>query len=174
MRWCDTGDMVILSNGKIAVVGRCEMLDDRHLSSVAMFNEDGSVDQTFGDEGFAYVEAWPDSGAGPTGWEWFTCIIEQDDGKLLAAGQRGGYLDNGEFEYSYLLTLARFNSDGTKDGNFGVNGVVFRRKSVSSTNSRLLLCKKIRKLLHSDSKMRATIMPTTFSLSVTTSTAHPT
>jgi uncharacterized delta-60 repeat protein len=126
--WQDGGHVLILRNGKIAVAGFSCMYDDHILSSVIMFNDDGTVDESFGNGGVAHVETWPETGPDRIGWEWFGDIVEQDDGKLLAYGTRAGILESGEFEYAYSRTMARFNADGSLDQSFGTNGMVIPNK----------------------------------------------
>jgi len=125
---CDVSEMAILRNGKIAVVGQCHMLDERFLSAVVMFNEDGTVDSDFGNGGYAYVDTWPETGYYRIGWERFTDLVEQPDGKLLAVGDRAGISDTGEYEYSHVRTMARFQVNGAVDTSFGIDGMVIPSK----------------------------------------------
>lgn len=121
--------MTVLRNGRIAVTGMGETFDDRFVSSVVMFNEDGTVDTSFGDGGHAYVDTWPETGPERIGWEGLAGIVEQPDGKLLVCGGRAGFQDDGTFSYAYVRTMARFSADGSVDTSFGTDGVVIPAKT---------------------------------------------
>jgi uncharacterized delta-60 repeat protein len=74
------------------------------------YNTDGSLDNTFGIGGMikTYME-------GSQSYIW--AIAQQPDGKILAAGTTGDVSN-------YKFALARFNTDGTIDTNFGILGKV--------------------------------------------------
>lgn len=100
-----------LPNGKFYVVGRWgDYIQGGNY--IARFNNNGSIDNTFGDDGFMLEPAQSAS----------SIVIEdfkvQPDGKMLMAGfkkvlQTGKNID---------LKVERYNSDGSKDAGFGVNG----------------------------------------------------
>lgn len=69
---------------------------------VIRLNTDGSLDNTFGTDGVALVSNSTDV---------TESIAVQSDGKILI----GGYTDDS-------FTVARFNTDGTLDTDFGNNG----------------------------------------------------
>lgn len=79
---------------------------------LARYNEDGSVDTTFGAGGIVIH----DLGGGA---DTITSIIQQDDGRLVAAG-----VTDGGPSGTPDMAFARFNTDGSLDRSFGTNGVV--------------------------------------------------
>jgi uncharacterized delta-60 repeat protein len=84
------------------------------LSLVTCFSaisQDGTPDPTFGTNGTIQQDI-----GGFT--DWALAIDQQNDGKLIVAG--GLDIGNGDF----IPTLVRFNTDGSLDTSFGVNGVV--------------------------------------------------
>jgi uncharacterized repeat protein (TIGR01451 family)/uncharacterized delta-60 repeat protein len=68
------------------------------------YNTDGSLDGTFGNAGIVIGPNAPNRAA----------LLIQPDGKIVVAGN--DFADN--------ILLARYNTDGTPDDSFGVNGVV--------------------------------------------------
>lgn len=95
-------DMAQQPDGKILLGGRTW---DNVSGDFALLrlNEDGSFDDTFGTNGIALIQT-PETEAS----EAMTLL---DDGKILMVGYRD---DN--------LTAAKFNTDGSLDTSFGVNG----------------------------------------------------
>jgi uncharacterized delta-60 repeat protein len=94
--------VVIQRDGRIVVGGKHDGLGELKL---ARYNTDGTLDAMFGNAGkiisFA-LEA--------------EAICIQADDKIVAAG-RNYYSSN------YRLKLARYNTDGTLDSTFGIEGV---------------------------------------------------
>lgn len=78
--------------------------------SLLRYNEDGSVDTTFGSNGRAYV------GFG-VGGEQIQRVLIQDSGKIVAVGH--GYFGNNQ-----NFALARFNANGSLDKTFGSCGKI--------------------------------------------------
>jgi len=72
--------MAIQADGKVVVAGYCA-IDDHNRFAVARFNDDGSLDETFGNGGLVTTSF----GAGEkiSGAQ---AIVIQPDGKILAAG----------------------------------------------------------------------------------------
>ena len=68
------------------------------------YNRDGSLDTAFGIGGKVTTDF---SGQ----WAWAYALAVQADGKIVAAGARGGG-----------FALARYNQDGSPDATFGVGG----------------------------------------------------
>lgn len=93
-------------NGKYAVTG--------NLSGtlyVAQYTTNGTLDNTFGTGGIVTVE--PPIGFSYSGYD----IEYQNDGKLVVTGYYG---ENGNINFF----VARFNTDGTPDNTFSVDGIV--------------------------------------------------
>jgi competence ComEA-like helix-hairpin-helix protein len=74
------------------------------------YNSDGSLDATFGDNGIVITHI--------SGEDFGRVLALQPDGKIIVAGQ--SWVQG----KGYNFTLVRYNSDGSLDTSFGVNGVV--------------------------------------------------
>lgn len=82
-------------------------------------NSQVSLDPSFGVNGRAIIDV-------TFGFDYVQNMKIQPDGKILVAGASGGELVN--------WTVARYNADGSRDAQFGVNGVVITQYN-SSLNS---------------------------------------
>ncbi|MCP3994408.1 MAG: hypothetical protein GY722_04985, partial [bacterium] len=105
----DLGQSVtVQSDGKILVAGSARPDTVRDLALVR-YNANGSLDTTFGSDGWATAEygSWTQD----RGY----CVTVQNDGKILVAGTT----NNGS---TYDFTLVRFNADGTFDNSFDGDG----------------------------------------------------
>ncbi|MCH9674709.1 MAG: DUF4347 domain-containing protein, partial [Gammaproteobacteria bacterium] len=71
-------------------------------SELVKLNADGSIDTSFGTNGYADV----------TGIGYIQSVTEQPDGKILVSGRESGG-----------IFIARYEADGTLDGGFGTSGV---------------------------------------------------
>jgi uncharacterized delta-60 repeat protein len=106
------------ADGKIVVVGSCGEAYG-HMILVTRFNSDGSLDLTFGEDGFVR-----------TGIRNYTLgydVVVQPDNKILVSG----------FGLDYIIqkigiVLVRYNLDGSLDNTFGQSGIVFT--DVGATN----------------------------------------
>lgn len=97
----------IQADGKILVTGQIKMSSQNYNVGVFRLNTDGSLDNTFGQNGFVITElnnkkAFPNN------------IFVLNDGKILITG----YL---ETSLEYGLMLLRYNPDGSIDSTFGEN-----------------------------------------------------
>lgn len=105
----DATDIYILDNGKILVGGN-SMVGSHYEFAVAQFLSDGTLDETFGESGFATIE-----------FSTFHCLVKaitvQQDGKIILVG-------NYDNNYYTDPAIARFNEDGTIDTSFGEDGLV--------------------------------------------------
>lgn len=109
--WCNA--IALQSNGKIIVAVGVpnEAIENNNGIGLVQFNNDGSLDTTFGDNGMVKtysVDYQYGMGA----------LTLQTDGKILVAGSATYKLANPEF------ALARYNSNGSLDTSFGTNGIV--------------------------------------------------
>lgn len=104
----------IKSNGQILVVG---YTTDNGGMGMAMLllqlNSDGTLDNNFGTNGVTYfdISSREDIAYG---------LAVQSDDKIVICGTT---VDTSGVDYKYVPMLARFNSNGTQDTNFGVNGL---------------------------------------------------
>ena len=103
-------DLVVLSTGKM--VG-CGLADQGSGKIFAVFrrNADGTADNTFGTNGFAYANV----GNQPS----LTRMAVQNDGKLVLTGT---IYNTSKMEYD--LILFRFTAAGVADNTFGTSGKV--------------------------------------------------
>ena len=79
---------------------------------VARYSSDGTLDASFSGDGRAFVNF-------TSGYDSAIGVAIQADGKIVAAGMAGSGPDKHP-----VFALARWNSDGTLDASFGVNGKV--------------------------------------------------
>lgn len=108
----DCNDIVIQDDGKVIAIGIYVSSEEEPGDlALARYNADGSLDETFSDDGKLLINTEP--GGGHDGA--FSAAI-QADGKLVVLGF--------EYETDLKFTLLRFNTDGTLDGSFGTGGVV--------------------------------------------------
>lgn len=97
--------MVIQPDGKI-VTAAATAIQGINLNFVAArYNPDGSLDQSFGNGGYAV------NGEGTANW-----VLLQPDGKIVLIGTVAIFRNGSDF------VLARFNTDGTPDQSFGNGG----------------------------------------------------
>lgn len=99
--------MALQADGKIVVAGESvgDQTDDYCL---ARFNPDGSVDVTFDGDGLVLTDF-------DGGFDRATDVVIQPDGKILAAGA-------GQSITGSIVTLARYNTDGSLDTSFDGDG----------------------------------------------------
>jgi uncharacterized delta-60 repeat protein len=107
--------LAIQSDGKIVVAGAGHVIDYRRppwYGVVVRYNQDGSVDTTFGARGKVTTDALDTSDIG--------ALAIQPDGKIIAAG---GPQSTGS-SFSLDFGLVRYNDDGSLDTTFGAGGKV--------------------------------------------------
>ena len=100
--------LVLQSDRKIVVVGYSQT--DYGDVAVLRYNPDGTLDTSFGVSG---------NGAVFTDWgrqSQADSVQLQSDGKIVVAGFAGYFYGNADF------ALARYNTDGSLDSNFNING----------------------------------------------------
>ncbi|MCA1625700.1 MAG: FG-GAP-like repeat-containing protein [Acidobacteria bacterium] len=113
-----SGGLVIQSNGKIVRVGTGRVAFNSALGTnidkiiVVRYNSDGSLDNSFDGDGISLVR----TSDGDSG---FIDTAIQPDGKIVAVGNTAG-----------ILTVVRYNSNGSLDETFGNGGVVTATPSV--------------------------------------------
>lgn len=98
------------AQGRIIVLATQTSAGSFHSGNLARMNTDGTLDLTFGTNGFAALNT-PSTGRVPRSF----CI--QSDGKLVVTGSSGAPGRN--------LYLARFDADGQLDADFGDAGYTF-------------------------------------------------
>lgn len=108
-------DLVILKTGKILVAGYTGNDEEPTSFLLARYNADGSIDTSFGENGFV-ITSFPDSGSACA-----RAILVQSTGKIVVAGS---VTNSGEDITSTDIALARYTSAGELDSSFGVNGLL--------------------------------------------------
>jgi len=127
----DTGDGVtVQEDGKILVVGRTQVKgcgDDPdgiyHKGLLLRFNSDGTLDSSFDGDGIVKftaasvfdVKPWDLSETYPCEASVFDSVAVQADGKIVVMGQG--------WNSPYKMFVARFNTNGSLDTTFGIQGV---------------------------------------------------
>ncbi|MFM7426020.1 MAG: DUF4347 domain-containing protein [Elainella sp.] len=100
------------SDGKLVAGGyTLSTLEFRNDFILARYNSDGTVDASFGDNGRVVTDFNNEDNVA-------TSIVLQSDGKVVAAG----YNQNASGTYDFALV--RYNSDGTLDTSFGIDGKI--------------------------------------------------
>jgi uncharacterized delta-60 repeat protein len=100
---------VIQSDGKIVAAGSSRGT----AFLVARFNADGSLDQTFGNNGSVQTTFGDPTAAAKA-------VVLQADGKIIVVGVSGA----GSYSELNDFALARYNPDGSLDQSFGTGGKV--------------------------------------------------
>lgn len=122
----ERGSAIVRDAGKLIVAGEAE-----NTFMLARFDQDGKVDTTFGNGGFADPPIEGTSGG--LGSSAANAVALQDDGKILAAGvtSKWGDWTPGKFLTGYSCgsiceepLVARFTADGQLDTSFGQGGLV--------------------------------------------------
>ena len=88
------------------------------------YNTDGSLDNNFGTNGIVATQV----GAS---YDYAYSMAIQNDGKIILAGS--GFQTNDDY------ALVRYNSDGTIDNSFGINGKVFTQVGTSTDVAKSVL-----------------------------------
>jgi len=107
---------IIQTDGKILVVGstmQWNNLDYLWDVAVVRFNTDGSLDQSFGNNGKFATDIMDN------GYQWGKAIALQPDGKILIAGGYSTNYDGG----GRKVAVIRLNENGTYDYTFGLSGL---------------------------------------------------
>lgn len=103
----EANSVLMQPDGKIVVAG---MWNDH--ATVLRFNSDGSYDNRFSGDGIVSMA---------TDASVISSIVLQPDGRILAAGnvRPSSFITT---SYASVLMMARFNSNGSLDSSFGING----------------------------------------------------
>jgi len=107
-KWDNAYEILVQDDGKILLGGDGYTLGKRNVC-IARYNTDGSLDTDFGFLGISFLSVG-------TVNDRTRDIALQSDGKIIAAG----YANDGADDQAFV---ARFNSNGTVDTFFGLNGM---------------------------------------------------
>lgn len=111
-------DLVVLNNGKLVVTGKVPLYPYSWLLALRGYNEDGSIDRTFGNNG--RVDGWfGDSGACAN------AAVVMPDQKIAVAGWT-------QINMRYRFLVASYLPDGTPDNLFDGDGVAISSDSLTS------------------------------------------
>ncbi|MCB0705067.1 MAG: T9SS type A sorting domain-containing protein [Saprospiraceae bacterium] len=100
--------MALQPDGKLILAGYTNVSNKD--AFLARLNLDGSLDQSFADNGFFIYDYANDYE------NIFRSVEVQEDGKIIAMGYH-----NYDDQYNWDLLVVRLNSDGTLDSDFGLN-----------------------------------------------------
>ncbi|MEH1942283.1 MAG: DUF4347 domain-containing protein [Nostoc sp.] len=103
--------ILIQPDGKVVVTGSGMNINGNNNFILARYNSNGSIDTNFGSNGKVITDF-------PGTDDFADSVALQSDGKIVVAGSTGNIGANADF------ALARYNSDGTLDANFGNGGKV--------------------------------------------------
>ncbi|OFZ78916.1 MAG: hypothetical protein A2583_12475 [Bdellovibrionales bacterium RIFOXYD1_FULL_53_11] len=120
------GGMATDSSGRIIVVGNSRRTDGGKVMVIWRYNPDGSADTNFGGDGA--VTFGPDGAAGATG------ANTNDNASSIAIDSSGRYVIAGgstATDGGFLLTLWRYNPDGSLDTTFGTGGALVYANSTT-------------------------------------------
>jgi uncharacterized delta-60 repeat protein len=102
------GSSVLLQpDGKILIAGTSGLYPDSDFA-LARYNADGSLDNSFSDDGMLTTDIYYNSSDN------VNCAALQSNGKIIVAG----------FNSYQGFVLVRYNTDGSLDSDFGSNGLV--------------------------------------------------
>lgn len=103
----------VQKDGKIVAAGSTAVGSTDLDFGLVRYNEDGSLDESFGDGGIVITKFGADSDVP-------YALVIQDDGKIVL----GGTSNQGSSGTGQDFALARYNSDGSLDDSFGEGGKV--------------------------------------------------
>src|SRR5690554_6918503 len=118
----EASSVVFQADGKILVAGTVNNDGDGSDVFITRFNNDGSLDLSWGDQGVVMTSLEPHGLAAND-------ITLQEDGKILLAGaQTIGLEESLYLDYTIFtnrkVVVARYHEDGTLDSAFGTGGLV--------------------------------------------------
>jgi uncharacterized delta-60 repeat protein len=107
----DINDLIVLDDGKVLVAGRMRTATARDFA-LARYNADGTLDQTFSDDGIVTTDISGNSGDAAN------AMTIQSDGKIVLAGFT---FPDPEASNDEDTAIVRYNADGTLDTSFDGN-----------------------------------------------------
>ena len=110
---CFINAAALQPNGKIIVTGKTGGIDNEPLLTVARYNTDGSLDNSFGKEG---IVTTPLPQYGGEGTKVF--LTGEKGDKIVVAGHNVSYFNDYE-----NFALTGYNTDGSLDPDFGEGGI---------------------------------------------------
>lgn len=101
--------VLLLSNGKVLVAGNCQFGGGNRIG-IARYNEDLSIDGTFGTNGSTLVDLG-------TAVQEVRCIVALNDGRYLIGGAQGTFANQPS------MAFVMFTNNGTVDATWGNGGI---------------------------------------------------
>jgi uncharacterized delta-60 repeat protein len=107
--WDGISDTIALSDGKFLAVGSTWLAESETSGdfSIARYNSDGSLDNTFSDDGIVINDL-------NGGWDEINNVSITSDGKILVSGASNSRSDFDDDDFA----LVRYNNDGSLDNTF--------------------------------------------------------
>lgn len=124
----NVSEVFIKPGGKIVTIGKVDF-PTYSAFGMAQFNQDGSVDSTFGTNGKVVVNVAAGLAKAPSS------INMQSDGKVLMSGVVIDTLPLNLFHDGHVPAIIRINVNGTIDSSFGTNGIVIKRTYLASADA---------------------------------------
>lgn len=113
--------VAVQPDGKIIVAGTSTLISNfTNDFTLVRYNVDGTADTSFGTNGILYADVGGKNDIVPT-------VLLQADGKIILVGHSKNSADRS------IISIFRFNSDGTTDTSFGTNGVTLSAITTSGT-----------------------------------------
>ncbi len=111
-------DIIIDDKRRILTCGRIETGTSTNPLDMAVwrYNDDGTIDTNFGDNGVVVYNAADGDGSLEAGFGW-ACTIDTNDNILVT-----GFIENAD--HDYVMAVWRYTDSGTLDTGFGDNGIV--------------------------------------------------
>jgi uncharacterized delta-60 repeat protein len=121
----DGGNSIYVdSNGKIYVTGYSWNSSRKDDMVIWVYNSDGSLDNTFGNNGIVVYH----NAAGGNGNDRGNSIYVDSNGKIYVTGS------SWKSSLNYDMVIWRYNSNGTLDNTFGNNGIVVHHNAAGGNS----------------------------------------
>lgn len=111
----DAFSVALQNDQKMIIAGRSKQLSGTYDFALARLNPDGSLDQSFGDNGKIVQSLGPFSTVSD--------VLVKTDGKIIVVGIRYNY-NSASVTESSNIAICRYTNDGLLDSTFGVNGII--------------------------------------------------
>ena len=125
--------LAIQIDNKIIVAG--SSFNEKDFAMIR-YNPNGTLDNTFGKNGIVNIQS-------DSSYNVISSVAIQSDGKIVAAGSSGNN-----------STILRYNSDGTLDNNFGVNGIEITPIGNSKNTTKAMLLQSDGKIITAGSAFK--------------------
>lgn len=136
----EANSVAVQSDRKIIAVGSSLNTSGNIAFALAGFNIDGNLDNTFGTGGTVRNNINTSGGIGNS--DYANSVAIQSDGKIVVAGYSHNNTGDG-------FALARYNSNGNLDSNFGSNGTIRNNISGGDNSGDKAVCVKIQSDINS-------------------------